>query len=452
MARMVGVLKRSARHVGIGVGLVVAAGGAVWLGMSLPTRAGGPTPDHAAEPSAGDAPERLRRLDKDSVSAPESLLKRVGVETMPVTKPTRSRALPALQGVLNTDSNRLVRVNSPFPGKVIAVGPCYACDTAGAAVGSAAAQFRPLRQGDAVVKDQLLAVVWSSQLGEKKSELVDALSKLGRDEEVLKALKASGAAPPVMISNANRDVQSDVIAVRKAEDTLRVWQVSEEEIAAVRAEAAALASTEVGVRNSTNWARVEIRAPQDGVILEKNINPGTVVDSTTDLFKVGDLSQLTVWVHVYEEDLPVLEGLPKPIRWKVAVPSRPTIALEGTVDQISPVIDPNQHTALVTGRVGNPGGTLQAGLFVTATVEIKPPQDEVEIPSAAVVEGGPESVVLVQDPADPTVFRRKTVRVTRRFRDVVYARTEPDGVRIGDRVVTSGALLLNEAAEQIPGK
>jgi cobalt-zinc-cadmium efflux system membrane fusion protein len=452
MGRVLGVLKRSARQVGIGVGLVVVAGGAVWLGMSLPTRAGGSSADQAGKPDAGPTPERLYRIDKDTVSAPESLLKRVGVETMAVTRPTRPRSLPAFQGVLNADSNRLVRVNSPFPGKVIAVGPCYACDTAGAAVASAAAQFRPLRPGDAVVKDQLLAVVWSSQLGEKKSELVDALSKLRRDEDVLKSLKASGAVPPLTIRTAERDVETDVIAVRRAEDTLRVWQVSEDEVEAVKAEAAALASTAAAPRNSMNWARVEIRAPQDGAILEKNINPGTVVDTAGDLFKVGDLSQLTVWVHVYEEDLPLLQSLPRPIKWTVSVPSRPGVVLTGTVDQIGPVIDPNQHTALVTGRVNNPGGSLQAGLFVTATVEMPPPADEVEIPSAAVVEDGRESVVLVQDTADPTVFHRKTVHVTRRFRDAVYARTEPDGVRPGDRVVTNGALLLNEAAEQLPGK
>jgi cobalt-zinc-cadmium efflux system membrane fusion protein len=371
---------------------------------------------------------------------------------VPVTQPTRPRALPAFQGVLNADSNRLVRVNSPFPGKVIAVGPYYACDTAGAAVASAAAQFRPLRPGDAIVKDQLLAVVWSSQLGEKKSELVDALSKLRRDEDVLKSLRASGAVPPVTIRTAERDVETDVIAVRKAEDTLRVWQVSEEEIAAVKAEAVALASAGAAARTSSTWARVEIRAPQDGVILEKNVNPGTVVDLAADLFKVGDLSQLTAWVHVYEEDLPLLQSLPRPIKWTVLVPSRPGVVLTGTVDQIGAVIDPNQHTALVTGRVNNPDASLQSGLFVTATVEMPPPTDEVEIPSAAVVEDGRESIVLVQDQSDPTVFRQKAVRVTRRFRDVVYARKESDGVRPGDRVVTNGAILLHEAAEQLPGK
>src|SRR5262249_43611802 len=99
MGRVLSVLKRSARHVGIGVGLVVVAGGAVWLGMSLPTRAGGSSPDQPAKPDAGPGPDRVRRLDKDSISAPESLLKRVGVETMPVVKPTRARALPPFQGV-----------------------------------------------------------------------------------------------------------------------------------------------------------------------------------------------------------------------------------------------------------------------------------------------------------------------------------------------------------------
>ena len=44
---------------------------------------------------------------------------------------------------------------------------------------------RPLRHGDKVTVKQLLAVIWSKDLGEKKSELVDALSQLRLDIKYL---------------------------------------------------------------------------------------------------------------------------------------------------------------------------------------------------------------------------------------------------------------------------
>jgi len=52
-----------------------------------------------------------------------------------------------------------------------------------------------------------------------------------------------------------------------------------------------------------------VKAPLDGVILEKNIAVGDIVDTSLDLFKVADLTSLGVMVHVYEEDLPTLRAL-----------------------------------------------------------------------------------------------------------------------------------------------
>src|SRR5206468_1261588 len=104
------------------------------------------------------------------------------------------------------------------------------------------------------------------------------------------------------------------------------------------------------------WARVEVRAPIDGVILEKNVNFGDVVDTTADLFKVADRSRLAVWVHVFEDDLPRLQDprLPKPLPWTVRVPSVPGSAYAGHLERIGDLIDPAQHTALAAGHVENP--------------------------------------------------------------------------------------------------
>jgi cobalt-zinc-cadmium efflux system membrane fusion protein len=439
MSRIGHYLKRSARPVGIGFGLLVVAGAAVWVSTLLPTKAGG----HAPEKATGPAPDKLRRIDRESYQVPAGTIRRVGLETAPVAAATRPRALPAFQGNLAPDNSRFVRVHSPFAGKVVAIGQAPPSRGSGLL----------LDVGDTVRKGELLAVVWSKDLGEKKSELVDALSRLWRDEKVLKSLKdAEAATSPRSILDATQAVESDKIAVAKAERTLRTWQVAEDEITAVRGEAKRVAAAAPGeaIPPSPNWAKVEIRSEIDGVITEKNVNPSDLVDTNADLFRINDLSRLAVWVHVFEEDLPALQSLPKPARWAVTLPSRPGVVFLGTIDRIGAVIDPNQHTALVVGRVDNPDGALKVGQFVTATVELPPPPGELELPTAAVVEDGRESVVYVQQPDDPTLFRRTLVSVTRRFRDVVYARQEDGGVKPGDRVVTSGSLLLENAADQLP--
>ena len=103
---------------------------------------------------------------------------------------------------------------------------------------------RPLSVGDAVRKDQLLAVVWSKDLGEKKSELIDGLAKLKYDRKFydeMKALFDKGAKPEQAVRDAALAIQGDLNAVAKAERTLRTWRLSDIEIAAVRKEAERLA-------------------------------------------------------------------------------------------------------------------------------------------------------------------------------------------------------------------
>src|SRR5581483_8368965 len=135
-----------------------------------------------------------------------------------------------------------------------------------------------------------------------------------------------------------------------------------------------------GERNlalETKWAQVSVRAPHDGTIVEKNVAVGNMVETTFDLYKVADLRKLGVVVHAYEEDLRALERLPRNFPWQVRVaadPRAPVLQSDG-IEQLGLVVDPNQHTNPVLGRVDNPGGKLKVGQFITATVHLPAPPD-----------------------------------------------------------------------------
>jgi cobalt-zinc-cadmium efflux system membrane fusion protein len=240
--------------------------------------------------------------------------------------------------------------------------------------------------------------------------------------------------------------------VAKAEATLRAWRLTDEEIQAIVTFVEKLGSADARKQwaQDRTWAKVDVRAPQDGVILEKNITIGDIVETTMDLFKIADLSQLIVWTHVYEEDLAILQSLPQPVRWTVSLTSQPNLKFPGTMGRVGAVIEPNQHTALVSGRVENPEGWLKAGQFVTVTLEVPPASDELELPSLAVVEDGKESLVFVRTNSEEFRFHRQPVQVVRRFRDVVYVKASESGLQVGDTVVTAGSLLLREAMDQQP--
>ena len=397
----------------------------------------------------------------DTLHLEPATVKSLGVRVVAAQAVTQPRLLD-LQGSLALDTNKLVRVHSRFAGEVIALGEMPGH---GATSPAGKGPFPPLGFGDHVVPEQLLAVVWCKDLGEKKSELADALSQLHFDQEQL--AKMSDAAHEGAISEARlrqqeRNVEADLTAVARAERTLRVWRLSESEIDSVKQEAERIRARK-GRRDpeqERTWARVEVRAPLDGVVVEKNVAVGDIIDTTTDLFKLANVDSLTVWANAYEENLPALLDLPpEKLRWTVRVNADPSMKpLQGRIDKIGYISDPAQHTVMVMGRVDNPGGRLRAGQFVTATVELRPVAQEVAVPASALVEDGRESIVFVQpDPQEPCYSLRQ-VSVAWRSQSEVHLRSSLDAgdsarglrpIQPGEQVVAGAAIQLRSALDDL---
>jgi cobalt-zinc-cadmium efflux system membrane fusion protein len=371
-----------------------------------------------------------------------------------VAEATRSHMLH-LQGSLAFDPNHLAPVRSRFPGEVVQVGtvqePSDSLQTA----------TRPLRYGDRVTKGQLLVVVWNTDLGNKKNDLVEAIYQLKLDREILKrAEEKAEAVPEVFLLNARRNVQVGSSAVNRAESMLRTWRVPEEEIDAVKQEAQRIIERK-GERDPAkeqSWPRVEMRAPFDGVIVEKTVGLHSYVDTSTDLFKIARLDKLAVYAYAYEEDLPALQALkPEQRRWQIRLQSDPKAKpLPSTIEVIGYSIDPTQHSAVLMGEVDNRDERLKSGEFITANVALPPELNQVIIPATALVEDGNESVVFVQpDPVRP-YYRQEPVSVARREHEVIFLRATPQAMQKAfllvpgkTWVVTSGSVELKAALEDL---
>lgn len=367
-----------------------------------------------------------------------------------------------LSGSLAIDANHLVRVRSRFAGEILSIGTIDVPPEHPSAAGK---ESRPIRFGDHVKEGQLLAVLWSKELGEKKSELVDALAQFHVDFENLKQMEKYRSVLP---ERSLREQESKVAlgrnAITRAERTLLVWRLSAPEIEDIKKEAERIIEAKhKGVPVQENdWARVEIRAPFAGTVLEKNCARGDYVDLSAELYKIADLQHLSVWAHAYEEDLPRLQELPREQRrWTITLQNDAKAKpLTGAIATIGDIIDPNQHTALVSGHVENAHGQMRVGQFITATVAAPPPSDEVEIPAGALVEDGATSLVLVQNPSNRREFTLRRVAVARRLSDsicvkrTVTAAEKRMGMQAllpGEQVVTSGVLELAAAWKELQG-
>jgi membrane fusion protein, heavy metal efflux system len=381
-----------------------------------------------------------------------------GLRTAVVTAPTRPRTL-ILRGNLQIDPARLVHVHARFPGQIVKLAmkeepnPSYP---------EGPPRRRPLGWMDDVEEGQMMAVVLSRELGEKKSELIDAQIRLWTDENILKDFRVAykkGALTPKEMAEQTRLVDVGRTAVRRARNTLRSWLLTRDEVEAVVAEARRIHQEGAGLDDidQDEWARAVVPAAINGTIVERNVTMGEIVDPNDDLYKLADLTELIALLHVYEEDLPYLRPMPKPIPSKLRLNSNPAAGeIPCFLDQFGDLIDASEHMALVFGHVPNPDGKFTAGQFINATIELPPEVGVVEIPTRALVEDGERSVVLVQDLSDPTRFSSRRLSVVRRYHDRVYVRSvlseeqKQEGMEElheGEHVVAAGALELKEALQ-----
>jgi cobalt-zinc-cadmium efflux system membrane fusion protein len=432
----------------------------------------------------------------------------------PAEPATKARPLPSMEGQLAYDIEGLYSVRPRFAGEVQEFGTVARkrLEKDGKPGGGVSAwkEERPIGVGDPVhgprydadgnkTRDgTLLAVIWSKDLADKKAAFVDALIDLHRDEHRLADLREGyerGLVPKTTYYEQRRTVQKDVSARNAAERILRTWKLTDKEIDALRREAdriERLTNAEIGGVGKAagpadkaghdpvtlqKWARVEVRAYHDGVIVEKNTNVGDWVDpsaSPNPVFKIADLNHLAVWINAREEFRPVLQEMlfknrDRGIRMTIRLLAEPDAEpLKGEILRIAPSLDPTQRTMLVIGRVDNPGGRLLVGLSVTATVYRKPGKGLVQIPTSALNEQDGQSVVFVQAAPGRWEFQRRRVAVAERFFDVVLVRgelTEEDRklseqevargrppvqpLRPHERVVTHGVTMLTTAVRDL---
>jgi cobalt-zinc-cadmium efflux system membrane fusion protein len=400
----------------------------------------------------------------------------------------KPRPLPPLEGTLAYDNASLFPVRPRFAGEVAEITeiPKETRDqepdfTLPPAKRYQVTQTRPLGFGDHVTRGQVLAVVWSKDLGTAKAALVDALNNLRWSKDTLARETKTyeeGALSVATLRAAERQVRLDTNALLTAERTLRMWKLTDEEIEAIKREAGSIEEAKRDPKKETAWARVEVKAPHDGVIVEKNTNLGDWVDPVNGnpMFRIADLRTLAVWITPMEEYLPVLRKLlekrgPGRLRWQIRLQAEPhTKPLESPIERIAPSLDPVNHSLLVMGTVSNPEGRLLVGQFITATVFVHPEKDLVEIPTTALNEESGQSLVFVQPDPTKLEFQVRRVAVTDRFKDVVFVRSKvatpsrprkPAGLRgpwpirplePGERVITQGVPMLTVALRDLVAK
>lgn len=202
-------------------------------------------------------------------------------------------------------------------------------------------------------------------------------------------------------------------------------------------------------------SRTTVRAPTSGTIGLRNAERGQIANPSTQLFLIGDLSQMQVEILLTERNLTYIrQGMPV----NLYSDSWPDLMIEANIARLSPFLDSNTLRTQAYIDVPNDDGLMRPGMFVTVDVLYGQSEEAVLIPNSAIYRHprtGVEGIFVMQPPAGeefrpqaevdgaPALTPAQPIRFVPV--DVVASGRMASGVRgieEGDWVVTVGQNLL----------
>lgn len=222
------------------------------------------------------------------------------------------------------------------------------------------------------------------------------------------------------------------LARSTAERSAKMWKdriVTEMEYERDQAALASAQASLDAIRTRLGYASV--RAPIAGVVTEKRVEAGDVVQSQTRLFTVADVSTLVVRVDVSEMDV---TGIRAGQEVGVTVDALGGAWFQGVVRRVFPAADSATRMVPVEVALGGPDARrLKPGFMARVTFTLGERPGVVLAPATAVVgSGDARAVVVVRD--------GRGVRRPVRLGAASGARVEIlEGLAAGETVVVAGA-------------
>jgi multidrug efflux pump subunit AcrA (membrane-fusion protein) len=142
------------------------------------------------------------------------------------------------------------------------------------------------------------------------------------------------------------------------------------------------------------FAPVEVESTISGVVKSVLTQEGATANPGVPLFEIVDMDEVEVVVDVPEKRIDrVRVGQPA----EISVVSYPDRVFRGTIDALSPVVDPVSRTLETRIRVDNRGYRLKPGMFAEARVILRRRERAVTVPLSALVEReGAQTVFVVE--------------------------------------------------------
>lgn len=333
-------------------------------------------------------------------------------------------------GSIANNDDTTTPVFSPFSGHVTKLF---------AKLGDAVAKGAPLMAIDASEfvqgQNDLIAAAGAQNTARAQLKLTEASEKRQHDLYLAKAgAQKDWLQSQADLAAAQSNLRSADIAVGAVRNRLRILGKSDEEISRLEAESAMQKMNPEAV----------VRAPIAGTVILRQVGLGQNIQSASagaanPVYSIANLSTVWLVANVREADAPLMKiGTPV----EVKVPAWPNRVFKAKIAWIAPSVDPNTHRLPVRAEVDNRDGALKPMMFASFRILTGDAVTAPGVPQSAIVYEGADAHVFVAG-RDGTLALRQ-IHAGRVNGDLVEVTR---GLTSGEKIVTSGALFIDRAAE-----
>jgi membrane fusion protein, multidrug efflux system len=179
----------------------------------------------------------------------------------------------------------------------------------------------------------------------------------------------------------------------------------------------------------------ELRASAAGVITERKLEIGQVVDAGQSAFTLAQDGDRDA---IFDVDQRILLGDAERGEIALRLFSDPNVTALGRIREISPAVDTKSSTVRVKVAIQNPPRAMTLGSAVAGTGRFRP-ATQIILPWAALMAKGSQPAIWVVDPANNTAsLKRVTIGGYEAGAVIIKEGLEP-----GERVVVDGGKLLS---------
>ncbi len=233
-----------------------------------------------------------------------------------------------------------------------------------------------------------------------------------------------------LLAAYQRDPKSRLTQV--ARDKLLLWDVAPEQIQQV-------------LESGTVHKQFEIKAPIQGIVVNKSVNEGDYLKTGQTLYTIADLSELWLNLEAYESDLVWLQN-GQAVNFTVQ--AYPGESFSGSIQLIEPELRTATRTTPVRVVVPNPDNKLKPGMFAQARITATNTNNETApllIPASAVLRTGKRAVAYVEVPnKERPTYEGRTIELGPKA-DAFYI--VKSGLKEKEHVVTHGAFKIDSALQ-----